>query len=119
FARRRPLAASAPVLDVRARRLLRLLAEQARDETLSFDQTPVGSLLRAGRRMGVVLRRRTPFRIALTWRWPEPTSPPPFSETSRDSGPRKPAGAPAACSLRSGRTRPRALGAAFLRPAGT
>src|SRR5215468_3254466 len=44
---------------------------------------------------------------------------PPSSETSRDRGPRKPAGALPACSLRSGRTRLRALRAAFLKPGGT
>src|SRR5262245_7883896 len=66
FAWRRPMAASATVFDVRARRLLRFFAEQARDETLSRDETSADSLLRAGRRVGVVLLRRTLFRIALT-----------------------------------------------------
>src|SRR5262245_46624494 len=42
-----------------------------------------------------------------------------FSETFRARGPRKPAGVPPACSLRSGRTRPQALRAAFLKPGGT
>src|SRR5215510_10274765 len=66
FARRGQLAASAPVFDLRARRLLRFLAEQARDEALPLDETSADSFLRAGRRVGVVLRRRTHFRIALT-----------------------------------------------------
>jgi hypothetical protein len=66
FARRRPLAASAPVFDLRSRRLLRFLAEQARDEALPRDETSADSFLRAWRRVGVVLRRRTLLRIALT-----------------------------------------------------
>jgi hypothetical protein len=66
FARRGPLAAFAPVFDLRACRVLRLFAEQARDETLPRDESSADSFLRAGRRVGVVLRRRTLFRIALT-----------------------------------------------------
>ncbi len=66
FARRRQLAASAPVFDLRARRLLRLFSEQACDEALPLDETSADSFLRAGRRVGVVLRRRTLFRIALS-----------------------------------------------------
>src|SRR4030095_11802397 len=51
--------------DLRPLRLLRLSAEHARDEALPRDETPADSLLRAGRRVGVVLRRRSLFRIAL------------------------------------------------------
>src|SRR5882672_3627776 len=104
---------------MRARRLLRPFAEQARDETLSFDQASIDSFLRAGRRVGVVLRRRTLVRIALTSRRVKPTAAPPASETSHDRDPRKPAAVPPACSLRSGRTRPQALRAVFLKQGGT
>ena len=60
------MAASAAVFDLRTRRLLRFFTEQARDETLPRDETSADPFLRAGRRVGVVLRRRTLFRIALT-----------------------------------------------------
>src|SRR5262245_58626516 len=66
FALRRALPASAPVSDVRSRRLLRLFAEHARDETLPRDETSADPVLRARRRVGMVLRRRTLIRIALT-----------------------------------------------------
>src|SRR5262245_65739396 len=60
------MAASALVFDLRARRLLRFFTEQACDETLPFNHASTDSFLRAGRRVGVVLRRRTLLRIALT-----------------------------------------------------
>src|SRR5262245_25204622 len=60
------MAASAAVFDLRTRRLLRFFTEQARDETLPRDETSAESVLRAGRRVCVVFRRRSLLRIALT-----------------------------------------------------
>src|SRR5262245_9056364 len=60
------MAASAAVFDLRARRLLRFFTEQACDETSPRYETSADSFLRAGRRVGVVLRRRTLCRIDLT-----------------------------------------------------
>jgi len=59
FAHWRPLGASAIVPDLRPRWLLRFFAEQTCDEALPRDKAPAGSFLRAGRRLDVVLRRRS------------------------------------------------------------
>src|SRR5262245_19615183 len=60
--------------------------------------------------------RRWQLRTILTVRGRERTTTEVVSsKTSRARGPRKPAGAPPACSLLSGRTRPQALRAAFLK----
>ena len=54
----RPLGASAAVPDLRARRLLRLVEEQARARPLPRDEAPDRPVLRAGRGLALVLRRR-------------------------------------------------------------
>src|SRR5438309_735703 len=52
------LGASAPVSELRPCRLLRSVAKQARNQTLSRDPAPNDAQLRARRRLGLVLRRR-------------------------------------------------------------
>src|SRR5258708_440522 len=58
----RALGAPALVPDLRPRRLLRRLAEQARHQAFPCDQAPDHEELRAGRGLGVVLRRRNHVR---------------------------------------------------------
>ena len=59
-ARRHDLGAPADVPRLRARRLLRLLGEQARDGALPRDRAPGDAQHRAGRGVALVLRRRGP-----------------------------------------------------------
>src|SRR4029450_12667974 len=57
---RRPLGTPAPVRDVRPRRLLRLVAEQARDRALPRHRPPARPVVRAGRELvGVLTGRKT------------------------------------------------------------
>src|SRR5258706_14402894 len=58
----RALGAPAPVLDLRPRRLLRRLAQQARHQAFPFAEAPDHEELRAGRGLGLVLRRRDHVR---------------------------------------------------------
>ena len=51
----RPLGAPAPLHDLRPRRLLRLLAQQARDRALPRRRPPARAVVRAGRELVVVL----------------------------------------------------------------
>src|ERR1700692_1968244 len=76
-AQRRYVGALAPVRGVRARRLLRLLAEQARDEALSRDQASRHRLARARRGLEVLLRARSGVGINAMSMWE------PFSEGAR------------------------------------
>src|SRR5215471_12930063 len=54
----RYLGSSAPLPDLRARRLLRRFQEQARDQAFPRDEAPDHELARARRRLELVLRRR-------------------------------------------------------------
>ena len=56
---RRRVGPSAPVHDLRPRRLLRLIEEQARHRASSRHRPPDHPLARAGRALGLVLRRRS------------------------------------------------------------
>ena len=57
-----PLAAPADVPRVRPRRLLRLVAQQARDRPLQEHRPPARLVVRAGRELALVLRRRGRLR---------------------------------------------------------
>src|ERR1700722_10147225 len=70
----RHLGAPATLPDVRPRGLLRFLKKQARHQTFSLDQAPHCPLLRARRKLDVVLRRRINARRRLNRRKPRRSS---------------------------------------------
>src|SRR5262245_48819976 len=95
-----PLGASAALPDLRARRMLRLLAQPARDRPLQGDRPSGHPVLRAWRGLAVVLRRR-PHGVRaggrlIPHRWAEPraalAAPPGAAQASRPTA--GPAGAP-------------------------
>lgn len=62
FENRRRLVSSASLRRMRTRRLLRFFKKQTRDETFSRHKAPDCQIVRAERRLGLVLRRRAFFR---------------------------------------------------------
>jgi hypothetical protein len=62
----RPVGPSAPVLELRARWVLRFVQKQARHEALSCDEASHYAINRAWRNLGLVLHRRAPIGYCLS-----------------------------------------------------
>src|SRR3982074_860048 len=62
----RPVRPSSPVLELRARWVLRFVQKQTRHEALSCDEASHYAINRAWRNLGLVLHRRAPIGLCLS-----------------------------------------------------